>query len=63
MFRIEEYDQSSVCKEFELSSGLFHEALREDPSGGSRFHVKNPRGEDFDIDYYDNNDDMEPLDT
>ena len=63
MFRFEEYDQSSGCKEFELSPGLFHDALREDPSGGSRFHVRNLRGEDFDIVYYDNNDDIEPLDT
>ena len=29
----------------------------------SRFHVKNPDGDDFDIVYYDNNDDIEPLDS
>ena len=28
-----------------------------------RFHVKNPEGPDFDIVYYDNNDDLEPLDS
>ena len=29
----------------------------------SRFHVKKPKGEDFDIVYYDSNDDIEPLDS
>lgn len=63
MFRIEDYDQSSACKTFELSPLLFHEALKEVPGSGERFHVKVTRGGDFDIVYYDNNDDLEPLDT
>lgn len=63
MFRIEEYDQTVKCKTFEISSDLFHEALKKDPGSMSRFHVKNQNGDDFDIVYYDNNDDIEPLDS
>lgn len=63
MYRIEEYDQNANCKTLELSYDLFHEALKESPKSMSRFHVKNCRGDDFDIVYYDNNDDIEPLDS
>jgi len=63
LFKIEEYDHNAQCKSLELTPGLFHEALREDPKSMERFHVTNPNGDDFDIVYYDNNDDLEPLDS
>lgn len=63
MFRIEEYDKTINCKTLELSPDLFHDALKEDPASMSRFHVSNAEGDDFDIVYYDNNDDIEPLDS
>lgn len=63
MFRIEEYDNTVQCKTLELSQELFHEALREVPESRSRYHVNNPEGDDLDIVYYDNNDDLEPLET
>lgn len=63
MFRIEDYDHTAECRMLALSSNLFHEALKEVPDSMSRFHVKNPKGDDFDIVYYDNNDDIEPLDS
>ncbi|MBO4902070.1 MAG: hypothetical protein J5518_04695 [Lachnospiraceae bacterium] len=63
MYRIEEYDRSADCKTLILSPDLFHEALAEDPKSGRRFHVKIKSGDDFDIVYYDNNDDLEPLDS
>ncbi len=63
MFRIEEYDHSADCKTLEISPELFHEALKEGVISKSRFHVKNAGGDDFDIVYYDNNDDIEPVDS
>ncbi|MBO4890586.1 MAG: hypothetical protein J5574_06295 [Lachnospiraceae bacterium] len=63
MFKIEEYDHTVGCKTLELSDGLFHEALKEGAVSGSRFHVRNSDGDDFDIVYYDNNDDIEPVDS
>lgn len=63
MFRIEEYDHTAECGTLELSEGLFHEALKEGVTSGSRFHVSVPGGDDLDIVYYDNNDDIEPVDS
>ena len=63
MFRIEEYDHNCECRSLEFTPALFHDALRKDPKSLERFHVKNPGGEDLDIVYYDNNDDLEPLDS
>ncbi len=63
MYRIEEYDKTADCRTLDLSPGLFHEAFKETPKSLSRFHVRNGKGDDFDIVYYDNNDDIEPLDT
>ena len=60
MFKIEAFDASLPCKELELNPDLFHHALRE---GDRRFHVRNPRGDSFDLVYYDNNDDLEPLES
>ncbi|MBR4343554.1 MAG: hypothetical protein IKP88_12780 [Lachnospiraceae bacterium] len=62
MFKIENYDSNVQCKTFELNENLFHEALKEELKSLARFHVKNSKGEDFDIVYYDNNDDIEPID-
>ncbi len=63
MFRIEEYDQSISYKTLGISPGVFHDALKEDLKSKSRFHVKTQDGGDFDIVYYDNNDDLEPLES
>lgn len=63
MFRIEEYDHQIRCQTLTLTPDLFHEALRKNPGSMDRFHVENPSGDAFDIVYYDNNDDIEPLDT
>ena len=63
MFRIEDYDKNHKCTSFDLTPSLFHDALKQDPKSMERFHVKNPAGDDFDIVYYDNNDDLEPLDS
>ncbi len=63
LFKIESYDHNKECPVLPLTPGLFHEALSRDPASLCRFHVKDPVGDDFDIVYYDNNDDIEPLDT
>ena len=63
MFRIEEYDHTADCRTLEISPGLFHDALKEGVKSRSRFHVRNHGGDDFDIVYYDNNDDIEPVDS
>ncbi len=59
MFRIEGVDRDAEFKTLENTPDLFHIALKEDPKSGSRFHVRNGKGSDFDIVYYDNNDDLE----
>ena len=58
MFVLEPYDQKATCAELVLDEALFHRALAD---GGSRYHVRNPKGADFDIRYLDNND-LEPRD-
>ncbi len=63
MFRIEEYDHNCKCRSLDLTPALFHDALGKNPKSLERFHVKNPAGEALDIVYYDNNDDLEPLDS
>ena len=63
MFRIGTFDQTKECKTLKLSPSLFHDALKLEPKSLERYHVSNPSGEDFDIVYFDNNDDIEPLDT
>ena len=59
MFELREYDGNAGCKELDLDEDIFHHALED---GDKRYHVKNPKGEDFDIIYLDNNDDIEPID-
>lgn len=58
MFELREYDQEATCQELTLDEDLFHRALE---GGDKRYHVLNPKGEDFDIFYLDNNDDLEPI--
>ena len=60
MFRIDALNSEIEAKELSLSDHLFHEALRLQPESKTRFHVKNDKGEDFDIVYWDNEDDIEP---
>ena len=61
MFKIEAYDSGIEAKTLKLSDQLFHEALKDGPESKSRFHVLNDKGEDFDIVYWDNEDDIEPI--
>jgi len=63
MFKIESFNVDAEARTFEMSDYVFHEALKTDPVSKERFHVKNPKGEDFDIVYWDNNDDIEPVDA
>ena len=63
MFKLEPMNPDIDAKILPFSDRLFHEALREEPESGARFHVKNERGEDFDIVYWDNEDDLEPIST
>ena len=63
MFKIEKFDPDAEAKTLRHSDNLFHEALKYDLESKLRFHVKNDKGGDFDIVYWDNNDDIEPIDT
>ena len=63
MFKIEKYDPETEAKTLKLSDQLFHEALKEELESKTRFHVANDKGEDFDIVYWDNNDDIEDFDA
>ena len=60
MFKIEEFRADEDAKTLNLSDNLFHEALESNPGSKSRFHVRNDKGEDFDIVYLDNDEDIEP---
>ena len=62
MFKIESLREEEA-KTLSLSENLFHEALKCNPESKARFHVKNDKGEDFDIVYWDNDEDIEPRDT
>ena len=63
MFKLEPLNNEIEAKTLPLSDRLFHVALREAPESAARFHVKNDRGEDFDIVYWDNEDDIEPAES
>ena len=58
MFKVEPLNLEIEAKTLSLSGQLFHEALQEAPESADRFHVKNDMGEDFDIVYWDNEDDI-----
>lgn len=60
MFTIEPINDQIQGRELELNDKLFHQALKLDPVSMERFHVKNPKGDDFDIVYLDNDEDIEP---
>lgn len=61
MFKLEALNPVAEAKILRLSDQLFHEALKQIPQSMERFHVKNDRGEDFDIVYWDNENDIEPI--
>ena len=63
MFKIETLRAEEEAKTLNLSENLFHEALKDKPESKARFHVKNDKGEDFDIVYWDNDVDIEPQNT
>ena len=63
MFKIETLRADDDVKTLNLSENLFHEALKYKPESKDRFHVKNDKGEDFDIVYWDNDEDIEPQNT
>ena len=63
MFKIESLRADEDARTLSLSADLFHEALQYKPESKVRFHVKNDKGEDFDIVYWDNDEDIEPKDT
>ena len=56
MFELRAFDQKISCDLLSLDDNLFHTAIK---GGKKRYHVNNPKGEDFDILYLDNNDDIE----
>ena len=63
MFKIENFNPEEDAKTLQLTDQLFHVALKEELASKTRFHVKNDRGEDFDIVYWDNDEDIEPRDA
>ena len=63
MFKIEPFNIEAEARTLRLDDRLFHEALKEEPESKRRFHVANDKGEDFDIVYWDNNDDIEPIEA
>ena len=63
MLKIEEYDKTADLVTVDNTPDLFHNVLKRNPKSMERFHVRNSKGDDFDLVYYDNNDDLEPLDS
>ena len=63
MFKIETLRADEEAKTLRLTENLFHEALQNKPESKERFHVKNEKGEAFDLVYWDNDEDIEPRDT
>ena len=61
MFKIDTFHPELDGMTLKLSDRLFRDALKCKPVSMERFHVSNDRGEDFDIVYWDNNDDIEPV--
>ena len=61
MLWIEKYDEKLNCREFTFSGGIeiFHQALRAVKRGESRFHVINSVGDNFDLRYSPNDEEME----
>ena len=63
MFKIETLRADEDAITLNMSENLFHEALQHKLESKARFHVKMASGEDFDIVYWDNDEDIEPRDT
>ena len=61
MLYIEDYDERLNCRElsFDGDTQIFHKALRAVMRGEKRFHVMNKNGNDFDLVYRHNDDEME----
>lgn len=55
MLSILEHDDRNNYRTLDLSENLFHKALRAVLKGETRFYVRNPKGEDFDLVYEQNN--------
>ena len=63
MFKIDSVRPGEEVRTLKLSAGLFHDALKDVPESMARYHVENDKGEDFDIVYWDNDEDIEPKDA
>ncbi len=63
MFKIENRIIDEEARTLTLTDRLFHEALGYNLKSKTRFHIKNSKGEDFDIVYWDNDEDIEPRDA
>ena len=63
MFKIEESHPEMIAINLDLSDNVFHNALLFRPDSKERFHIRNNKGEDFDIVYWDNDLDIEPMDA
>ncbi len=63
MFKLDQFLPEEEGVTLTLNDELFHNALSYEPASMERFHVKNDKGEDFDIVYWDNSDDLEPFAT
>ncbi|MCI1721895.1 MAG: hypothetical protein LKM35_00500 [Lachnospiraceae bacterium] len=55
MLKIVEADNEKTCRSLNHGPEVFHHALRAVLNGEYRFHVKNDRGEDYDLEYRENN--------
>lgn len=55
MLKIVEHDTENNYRTLDLSDNLFHKALNAVLKGETRFYVRNPKGENFDLIYFDNN--------
>lgn len=56
MLHIVEADANENCRTLRHGEQVFHNALRAVLKGECRFHVKNDKGEDYDLVYTENND-------
>lgn len=59
MFKLDQFLPDVEGVTLTLTDDLFHNALSYEPVSMDRFHVKNDKGEDFDIVYWDNSDDLD----
>lgn len=55
MLKLIPYDQEKTCRTLDHGPEVFHHALRAVLNGETLFHVKNPNGENYDLEYHENN--------